>query len=267
MSEIPAGKYTGCLERTTRVGEGEFALYGSDGTPPMLSKRQLDTLIRTNGALLLPHHKYTIDQARQSSCCGSAGVGALMIVESFEEDSDVVLAQASPYAFDGVDRDGNLIPRRSDNGMNIESCLRVLQVAGACSVKDVDQYDWRREDWPDDWREKAAKHRIAEAWDCPDEQAMLSAIAHGFPVVYGTNGHAVIGIGYDSKGVIILNSWGYGWGDNGIGRWPTHQLSSYGAWALRCTVADDAPRTDTAVDENQSNDGGYQRRRRRRRRR
>ena len=72
----PDGMGTGCQLRTTKCGEGLFAMYGSDGTPPMLSNRQLDELIPTNGSLLLPYHTHTINQSSQSSCCAAAGVGA-----------------------------------------------------------------------------------------------------------------------------------------------------------------------------------------------
>ena len=175
-----------------------------------------------------------------------------MLCENIEGDDSEILSEATPYAFDGIDGNGNLIPRRSDNGMNIEDCLKLLQVVGACSRKVIGEYDWegyRRGRWPEDWPESAALHRIAEAWDCADEQAVMSAVALGHPVVYGSDGHAVIAIGFDKDGIIILNSWGSSWGKNGIGRWPSNEIPSYGAWALRCTTADDAPRTDVGTQQ------------------
>ncbi len=266
MTLIPDGYPTGCLPRTTLVGEGEFALYGSDGTPPMLSNRQLDELIPTNGSLLLDYHKHTISQNPQSSCCACAGVGAVKLCEDTEGDGDdeEMHSQASVYRFTGVNSQGDLIQRTRDNGMNIEQCLRVLQISGCCGVDTIDQYDWRGKNWPDDWKEKAALHRVAEAWDCADEQAVRSAIAFGYPIVFGSDGHAIIGIGYDKKGVIILNSWGKKWGDNGIGRWPTRGIPQYGAWALRATTADDAPRVDVKINEGTG--PNHERRRRFRRR-
>jgi hypothetical protein len=262
MTNIPRGYFGGCLKRETRFGEGLFAAYGTDGTPPLFSRRQLEAMIPVNGSLVLRFQDHTINQRSQNSCCGCAGVGALMICENMEGDGGEILSQATPYAFEGVDANGRLVPRRRDDGMMIEQCLRVLQMAGACNIQTIGQYDWvgyqRKNGWPEDWADLAALHRVAEAWDCADEQAVMSAVACGYPVVYGSNGHAVVAVGFDKKGVIILNSWGSGWGDDGIGRWPTREIPSYGAWALRCTTADDAPSNN--VDEGARRRWGVRRR-------
>ena len=107
----------------------------------------------------------------------------------------------------------------------------------------VDQYDWRGKRWPSDWRTEANKHRIAEAWDIPDYWSMLSAIVLGYPVVRGMAKHCVLQVTKTD----VLNSWGTNWGNNGIGPWAssereiTQGIEYYGAWALRCTAAEDAP--------------------------
>jgi len=261
MTTIPDGKGTGCLPRETNFGCGAFAPYGSDGTPPLFSKQQLRAMIPTHGNLLLEYHYRTIDQKSQSSCCGCAGVGALQLVDHIEDGGEPYLSQAVPYSFRSVNAEGVLIDRKRDDGMNIEECLQVLQLVGTCEINAVDPYDWNgRDGWPSDWKDSAARYRVAEAWDCEDTEAVMSALVFGYPVVFGTNNHAVIAIGYDEDGLIILNSWGADWGDNGIGRWPSHQIPHYGAWALRCTTADDAGPNEFTVS------GGNESIRRRRRR-
>ncbi|NQT38787.1 MAG: hypothetical protein HQ581_14930 [Planctomycetes bacterium] len=220
----------GCLPRTaTACGDGTYRVFG-DGTPPVLDPKDWPEHAKS----MEEHVPHVIDQGSQGSCCGCAGVGAMMLARSVSGQDTVVLSQASLYALGNGGRDG---------GMAIDVCLRHLIDTGANPIDVIDQYDWqgfyRRPRWSDDWRESAKRYRCIEAWDCPDYEAAVSAVLHGFPVVYGTDGHAVVMIGWAEKtGHIDLNSWGRDWGENGIGQWASEravrrQLPGYGAWALR----------------------------------
>lgn len=92
--------------------------------------------------------------------------------------------------------------------------------------------------------------------------AIKSAIAEGYPVVFaapitsqwltmrGTNqnyfggdaghtqypvigNHAMTVVGYDSQHFFVENSWGTGWGDNGIGYWPLTLVNKmFEAWVI-----------------------------------
>jgi len=231
-----------CLPRTcTAVGDGAFKVFGSDGTPPIIPESDWPQYAKT----LEGHVWHVIDQGGQNSCCGAAGAGAVILGRELAGANRVVISQASLY---GVGNGGR------DNGMAIDVCLNVLTETGANPVGVIDQYDWqgywrragrriRRETragaWPDGWQESAKRYRCLEAWDCPDYKAAVSAVLSGFPVVYGTHGHAVVMIGWiPERGHIDLNSWGADWGNNGCGQWASRreverQLPGYGAWALR----------------------------------
>ena len=119
--------------------------------------------------------------------------------------------------------------------MAIDTCLKILLEIGTCPANVIDQYDWwgyRKGTWPSNWREEAKPYRALEAYDCPDLETMKAANELGYPVGYGAKGHAVVRFGLD------INSWGRGWGDDGIGIWATdaelrREIPRYGAWVLR----------------------------------
>lgn len=232
-------RFTGCLPRTTKVGDGTFPIYGDPGTgtPPLIDESDWK---QYEHITLEPLRWHTIDQARQGSCCASMGAGITMLGRAMAGLSPRVLSQASLYAFDGIDSRGNLIPRRADNGMAIDTCWALLRKIGVAPVSIIDQYDWegyRRGRWPDGWQRDSAENILLEAWDCPAFEHIVSANCAGFPVGYGCKGHAVVRIGWDKD----LNSWGLNWGNKGVGRWATRReierdLPRYGAWAYRVST-------------------------------
>jgi len=219
----------GCLPRTlTAVGDGTFRVFG-DGTPPRIPRDDWPDHAKTMEGFI----NVIIDQGNQGSCCGCAGVGATMLARAISGQLNVVLSQASLYALGNGGR---------DDGMAIDTCLRHLINTGANPADTIDPMDWSgyyRNKWPSNWRESAKRFRCIEAWDCSDYDTAVSAVLHGFPVVYGCSGHAVVMVGWTPKrGHIDLNSWGSDWGNNGIGQWQSEstvrrQLPGYGAWALR----------------------------------
>lgn len=217
----------GCLPRTTKVGDGTFKVYGTDGTPPILSREQRENLPDVINPSLVWHIIY---QAQQNSCCGCMGVGLIMLLREILGLVRVILSQASLY---GQGNGGR------DQGMNIDTCLRLAMEVGACPVSLIDQYNWKgfhNRTWPAEWETVAKRYRILEAWDCTSIEHVISANKLGYPVGYGAKGHAVIRIGRN----LDINSWGDDWGDHGLGQWVDErtlerEIQSYGAWALRLT--------------------------------
>lgn len=226
----------GCLPRVTKVGDGTFKVFGeTDDTPPLMTDAELEEFVHVD---LKGLHYHTIDQKSQGTCCACMGAGLTMLCREMAGLARIIMSQASLYAFDGIDSRGNPIPRRSDNGMAIDTCLLLLKHIGVAPVSVIDQYDWegyRQGRWPKDWREHSRKNRILEAWDAPSARHLLSGIAHGCAGGYGLRGHAVIRIGPKDD----LNSWGTGYGINGIGQWAKNipdlddGIKRYGAWLAR----------------------------------
>ena len=231
--------FTGCKPRITRLGE-KFPIFGGVGTntPDPMTDAELAEYADNS---MLSYHWHTINQAHQGTCCICAGCGAVMLCREQMGLERVILSQGSLYAFDYIDSRGNLVPRRSDNGQAIDTCLELFREVGACPTSVIDQYDWKgysRGTWPSDWRETAKKYRILEAWDVPSARHGLTAVALGYGFIYGLRSHAVVHISQEDD----LNSWGYDWGTDGIGKWAESMqdldngISQYGGWAVRLSV-------------------------------
>jgi len=80
----------------------------------------------------------------------------------------------------------------------------------------------------------AKQYRIEEFYDISNINEFVSALLLGFPVVFGSNGHAVTAVQHMGRYPLILNSWG-DWEDHGFGQWCSYNAINwnYGAWALR----------------------------------
>ena len=236
-----AEKGKGCLPRVCKVGDGTFPVFRAEWLIPPKDWPKYDDVT------LVPHVYHIINQASQGSCCAAMGSGVTCLVREIAGLDRIVFAQAGLYAFDGITSSGELIARRRDSGMALDTCLQLMEQVG-CSPLEwkggrwIDQYDWqgyRRGNWPDNWRAIAARFRVVkgEWWDCPTLEHLVSARSRGFPVGYGCKGHAVARIGKDKD----LNSWDYDWGDNGIGQWASYseidrEIGMYGAWAYRAAI-------------------------------
>jgi len=200
----------GCLPRKTKVGEIDpktgkpfFEIY--DPSKPLPGIARAGTAIDSS---LIWH---IVNQANQSSCCGCMGIDMVMLIREIMGLNRVILSQASLY---GQGNGGR------DEGMAIDTCLRLLKTVGACPVSLIDQYDWKgfgRGTWPDQWKEVAKLYRAVEVLDCPTVELVHAANEAGHPVGYGAKGHAVVHIGPGRD----INSWGRDWGDDGIGPWVT----------------------------------------------
>ena len=219
-----AEHYRGCLPRTTKVGDGTFRVVPDDY---LIDRKDWEKYPQT----LHQHVWHIINQGRQNSCCACMGVGGLMLCREKQGLDKVILSQAVPYHFGNGGHDG---------GMAIDTCLQMLLKYGTVPISVVDQYDWQRRNWPNNWEEIAENYKIFEAMDCPTYEHAVSMVLRGHPVMYGAKGHAVVRIGCSLFTPIPdLNSWDRSWGIDGLGTWATEDElkrgieRQYGAWALR----------------------------------
>ncbi|MBL0388393.1 C1 family peptidase [Tumebacillus sp. ITR2] len=133
-----------------------------------------------------------------------------------------------------------------DAGAQIRDGMKVLNKVGVCPEADYPYAIDHFKDKPTSQAEKdAALYRIGEYHRIASLSLLKAALAQGLPVVIGfavydsfeskevaatgivpmpdaeteqmLGGHAVLAVGYDDEGghVIIRNSWGEGWGDEG----------------------------------------------------
>lgn len=220
----PDGRVPGCLPRKSRPGEW----------CPMASER-IKVIPRNQWAdyakeiSLRPHVKVVLNQGQVGSCATEATAGAQMIDRVFRGLDFVLL---NPWFIYHTTSGGR------DRGSSIDENLAFVRERG-CAPESV----WpRSKGWqtrPSAEAVEAAKaFKIEEFYDISSIDEMVSAILLGYPVVYGSNGHAVIKIQHidETKG-LDLNSWGTGWGDGGFGVWASYRAVNwaYGAWAVRVT--------------------------------
>ena len=215
--------WTGCLPRVSKVGDGLFPVMPES----MVRPRSEWETARSN---LGQHVWHIINQGRQNSCCGCAGVGIMMLDRARQGLDRVVLSQAVPYHFGNGGRDG---------GMFIDTCLQMLREYGTCPVSVVPEYDWRKSNWREDWRAIGKAYTPAVWADVPTYEHAQSRLAEGHPVLYGAMGHAVVRIDNGLQTELCdLNSWDRSWGTDGIGRWASEREfargieGGYGAWTL-----------------------------------
>ena len=221
---------TGCLPRTSKVGEkAHFPVMGTVEDCPIIPRASWQECS-------IRHKVWTVvDQNPQNSCCPSATTGATMILREIAGEARIILSQGSLYGQINGGRDA---------GAGIEAALEAMMKVGICPVSMIDGHDWQGRDWPSDWKTAAKKTRILEAFDCPNFDAVASAVQHRIPVVFGvywgSGGHAICAVGLKQISGVwnleFLNSWGASWGDNGLGYLTESQCSgikSFGAFAIR----------------------------------
>lgn len=135
-----------------------------------------------------------------------------------------------------------------DSGAYIRDGMKVLQKRGVCPEQDFPYVISHFRDQPSPMAESdAARYTISEYHRIPDLYALKAALAEGLPVVIGMavyesfesphvaqtgkvpfpkktreqilGGHAMLAVGYQDRGVsgtvIVRNSWGTQWGDQG----------------------------------------------------
>ena len=195
------------------------------------------------------------NQYSAGSCAGNATADAVEILNAVEGLPQVQLSRMFVYALarNLIDEDGDgQGDINQDHGVYLRLCFDVLSKFGICQEDlPVDQGGW-----PYDLKKlytlpslkamrAATAHRIHSYYRITETgqdrlDAIIDALHGQRPVVFGTTvnkaflsltgegpvgvptselvgGHAMIVVGYvASKGFLVKNSWGAGWGDNGF---------------------------------------------------
>lgn len=144
-------------------------------------------------------------------------------------------------------RDVGLLPVANDRNR------KLLREAGLNEKHVLDAVGYYQRDagigWPNrdgEWRETAKYFRIVETFDIDSFEGFVSALLHGFPVVYARSSHCILGVWpvLDGRSWVIkyANSWGR-WGEEGYGfdseAYINRTRAAYGAFACRTALYDD----------------------------
>lgn len=161
-----------------------------------------------------------IDQWQQGSCTYSALMHNVMQRRAAMGMDNVLLAQSTGYAFDGVTGSGELIPRRYDSGMALDVAIMIGRIVGGAPASVIDPFDWKRKNWPDNWRVVAYRNSIDKWRDCSrDMKYIVSTLCNGLPLLHGYAGHSRMLVEFDSD----KNRFGYkgtygsDWNEDGFG--------------------------------------------------
>lgn len=222
---FPPDRVPGCLERKSAPGEW-CPMLRSAGVPIIPRSQWSDIASRfSDGRGLRPFVREVLNQGSVGSCATEATAGAMMIARAFAGLPHVSLNPWFIYhhTSGGVDR-----------GSSIDENLRFARDKGVATTAVWPRSrGWRTRPSAEAYAD-AMKNRIVEFYDIETVEEAVSAIYHGWPVVYGARGHAVVRVAIDAD----LNSWGTGWGDGGFGQWvPLSSINfRYGAFAVRTTL-------------------------------
>ena len=135
------------------------------------------------------------------SCCPCTYGHSSMYLDAEEGENVKLLAQSTLYGFDGLDRHGKPIPRRSDTGMSMAMGLLLARQIGMAPATVLGPTDWRQRSWPDEtiWMPAAAKHTTREWAQTPSLRAIKSALVRPGVVAHGFDGHARCIIWWDPR--------------------------------------------------------------------
>ncbi|MED4652714.1 C1 family peptidase [Bacillus pseudomycoides] len=194
-----------------------------------------------------------VDQGQLGSCTANAIVSGLREYLLKQSGRPFVLLSRLYLYYHERKIEGDI---QNDNGAILRDGMSVLEKLGVCPEKDYPYQIEHFRDTPSSKSENdALLYRIGQYSRVQDLPRLKSALAHGLPVVLGflvTNafyhsdevrktgivpisgtddviiedgqpaGHAVCAVGYndDKKVVIIRNSWGTEWGDEGYCYFP-----------------------------------------------
>jgi hypothetical protein len=220
--DFPPGRVPGCLPRTYLPGDvcpsiGEhIKIIPSSEWSKHVGK-----------VSLRPYVKTVLDQNGVGSCATEAAAQAVMIARAVAGLPHVELNPWFIYHHTSGGRDG---------GSSIDENLEFVRSKGIAPMSVWPRSKgWRAKPSAEAY-EAAKEFTIEEFYDVATINEMVSCLLSGFPVVWGSNGHAVCKVEHlsDREGLDI-NSWGSDWGDGGFGVWATYRSINwnYGAWAVR----------------------------------
>ena len=183
-----------------------------------------------------------VDQSKLGSCTTNAIVSGLrQFLRIKNRESNAVLSRLYLYWHER-EVEGTL---GIDAGAEIRTGMKLLKNLGVCPETDFPYVISTYNDKPSaDAEAHAAEYKIKEYARVTDLAMLKTALAEGYPVVFGflvyssfkspeatetgwislpqegeelLGGHAVLAVGYDDfhDVVICRNSWGRSWGDHG----------------------------------------------------
>ena len=161
---------------------------------------------------------------------------------------------------------------KPDEGMYGRDVMKILTQYGACTEALLPYHDKDVETIPDELIEKGRKHVIKNYAQVTTLEGLKQALYDNgpcyisFPVYenrpevwrakvgeISRGGHAMVVVGYNTKGFIIRNSWGSGWNGNGYVIYPYEEFGVH--WEI-WTLID----AETLTDDGDVEDEEYRRR-------
>lgn len=223
----------GCLPRVSKLGDGTFRVFDPAKAEKGLVQGRAPKLTREIVRALIWHH---INQKQQGSCCASAGCHHMEFQRQVAGLKQIPFAQSWLY---GLGNGGR------DQGMAIDTCLKLLITDGCCPATLIDQYDWmgyKNGTWPAEAKAVSQQYRAVESFDVATIEDAKWGLKRGFPFLYGAKGHAVNKLTEDEND--DWNTWGLEWEDRGIGLWATwaeikRALPMYGGFFVRVATDPD----------------------------
>lgn len=183
------------------------------------------------------------NQKQEGSCVGNGSCQAFEIVQAtqFGREKVVPISAMSLY---------KRIGRSAQSGAVVSDALEAMQDKGVLPL-DTDENKQKfkhthpatgfSKPLPSGWEETAEQFKVLEATVCDSEAEVLSALADGFPVVVGRQGHCICYVSFFLKDgklfVLYANSWG-DWGQaaghmpSGFGVDTTSQIRQASDWAF-----------------------------------
>jgi hypothetical protein len=221
-SPIPAGKKCGCLPRKSHVGEW----------CPLLSEHievipQADWPKYVGKVSCRPFVQTVLDQDGVGSCATESPTGGVKIARA---QAGLPFVELNPFYIYHTTSHG------TDSGSSIDENLVFIREYGIAPEASYPRsLGWRARPSPEAV-EAAKLYRIEEFYDITSVAEMVSALLKGFPVIWGSNGHALCKVEHlNASEGLDLNSWGADWGDHGFGVWAPYSRVNwaYGAFAIR----------------------------------